>query len=111
MPPFKVDRDMEHYISNHIPISGFKVQITTTEVQVRKHHKRRINKKWRKRYGVHTYEMLPANTQIVLHDGVLYMSAETFKNLKTILPENIVFDDFNIDHSKERYYIETQRYL
>jgi len=51
--------------------------ITTRVQQLRKHRKRRINKKWRKRYGVMEYNPIPEG-QIVVHDGTMYMSRKDF---------------------------------
>lgn len=49
--------------------------------QVRKHHKRRINKKWLKRYGVYGKQKLNKN-EILILDGVAYMSRQHFRKLK-----------------------------
>ena len=48
--------------------------------QVRKHKKKRINKKWLKRYGTY-WEMLDPG-EVVLVDGQLVMSRKTYNNLK-----------------------------
>ena len=47
--------------------------------QIRRHRKRRINKKWRKRYGVY-HEPLKKG-QIVKFDGKLLVSRSTYKRL------------------------------
>lgn len=49
--------------------------------QVRKHHKRRINKKWLKRYGVYGKQKLEKD-QVIIIDGVAYMSRPHFRALK-----------------------------
>lgn len=56
---------------------GFPIYITTTEHQRRTHHKRRINKKWRKRYGVIESDSLVPG-QMIMMNGALYMSKQTF---------------------------------
>lgn len=56
---------------------GMPIIITTRVQQLRKHRKRRINKKWRKRYGVIEYNPIPEG-QIVVHDGTMYMSRKDF---------------------------------
>lgn len=56
---------------------GMPIIITTQVQQLRKHRKRRINKKWRKRYGVMEYNPIPEG-QIVVHDGTMYMSRKDF---------------------------------
>ena len=48
--------------------------------QVRKHKKKRINKKWLKRYGTYC-EMLDPG-EVVLVDGRLLMSRRTYNKLK-----------------------------
>lgn len=62
---------------------GLPVYITTKEYQRRKHHKKRINKKWRKRYGVVEYNSMP-HGQVVFNevDRVLYMTKKTFEEVK-----------------------------
>jgi len=52
--------------------------------QIRKHHKKRINKKWLKRYGVYTKQKL-GKDQVVIMDGIAYMSRPKFRELKHIL--------------------------
>lgn len=62
---------------------GYPIHICTYEHQRRKHHKKRINKKWRKRYGVIEYNLIPHGR--VYHnelDGCLYMTKQTFNELK-----------------------------
>ena len=56
---------------------GMPIIITTRVQQLRKHRKRRINKKWRKRYGVMEYNPIPEG-QVVVHDGTMYMSRKDF---------------------------------
>lgn len=56
---------------------GMPIIITTRVQQLRKHRKRRINKKWRKRYGVMEYNPIPEG-QIVVYDGTMYMSRKDF---------------------------------
>lgn len=62
---------------------GLPVFIATKEFQRRKHHKKRINKKWRKRYGVIEYNSMP-HGQVVFNeiDRVLYMTKKTFEEVK-----------------------------
>lgn len=63
--------------------NGMPVFIATREYQRRKHHKKRINKKWRKRYGVVEYNSMP-HGQVVFNevDRVLYMTKKTWEDLK-----------------------------
>lgn len=62
---------------------GLPVFIATKEYQLRKHRKKRINKKWRKRYGVVEYNSMP-HGQVVYNeiDRVLYMTKKTFEEVK-----------------------------
>ena len=62
---------------------GIPIYIATKEYQRRKHHKKRINKKWRKRYGVIEYNSMP-HGQVVFNevDRVLYMTKKTFEEVK-----------------------------
>lgn len=48
--------------------------------QVRKHKKKRINKKWLKRYGTYWEKLDPG--EVVLVDGQLLMSRRTYNKLK-----------------------------
>ena len=65
-------------------INGYPVHIATRKYQKRKHHKRRINKKWQKRYGFREYDLMPQG-QVLMINGTLYMTETTFIELKEIL--------------------------
>ena len=62
---------------------GLPIYIATKEYQRRKHHKKRINKKWRKRYGVIEYNLMP-HGQVIFNeiDRVLYMTKKTLEEVK-----------------------------
>ena len=63
--------------------NGIPVFIATREYQRRKHHKKRINKKWRKRYGVVEYNSMPHGQVLFSETGrVLYMTKKTFEEVK-----------------------------
>ena len=62
-------------------INGYPVRIATKKYQKRKHHKRRINKKWQKLYGFRKYDLMPQG-QVLLINGTLYMTETTFIELK-----------------------------
>lgn len=66
---------MEHYMEHPI-------YIATKWFQRRKHHKKRINKKWLKRYGTWEINMMPHNQVIMMDDGAIWMTKRTFENLK-----------------------------
>ena len=61
--------------------NGMPIIITTRFQQRRKHRKRRINKKWKKKYGVVEYNPIPEG-QVLVHDGKIYMSNKDFYLLK-----------------------------
>lgn len=63
--------------------------------RVRTHSKRRINKKWLKRYGVYGKQKLDKG-QIIEFDRVLYMSRLTFRQLVRRLNQQ----EGDIDESK-----------
>ena len=53
-------------------------------IQNRKHKKKRINKKWKKRYGVSVYKKL-RDGQVFSINKKLYMNNYTYTRLKTEL--------------------------
>ena len=63
---------------------GHPIYIATKRIQRRKHHKKRINKKWAKRYGYMEFNRMP-HGEVVLIDGVLWMTQKTFEQLKKII--------------------------
>ena len=64
-------------------LNGIPIYIATKEIQVRKHHKRRINKKWRKRYGVIELNLMPSGCPIFNEvDRVWYMTQKDYVELK-----------------------------
>lgn len=67
---------------------GIPVYIATKEYQRRKHHKKRINKKWRKRYGVVEFNSMP-HGQVIYNefDRVMYMTKKTFEEVKKYVSE------------------------
>ena len=59
---------------------GYPIYIATKKHQRRKHHKKRINKKWQKRYGYYEYNMMP-HGQVMMMDGAIYMTEKTYREL------------------------------
>ena len=59
---------------------GYPIRIATKKYQRRKHHKKRINKKWQKRYGYHEYNMMP-HGQVMMMNNVIYMTEKTYREL------------------------------
>lgn len=63
-------------------LMGYPIYIATKEIQRRKHHKKRINKKWRKRYGVIEYNSMPHGKVIFNEiDRKFYMTKKTYIEL------------------------------
>ena len=60
---------------------GHPIYIGTKEWQCRKHKKKRINKKWLKRYGCYEIDMMP-HGQIIMMDDAIWMTKKTFQELK-----------------------------
>lgn len=64
-------------------LTGYPIYIATQEFQCRKHRKKRINKKWRKRYGIIEYNLIP-HGKIIFNeiDQVFYMTKKTLQELQ-----------------------------
>lgn len=60
---------------------GHPIYIATKEWQKRKHRKKRINKKWLKRYGTYEFNMMPHN-EIIMMDNAVWMTKRTYQKLK-----------------------------
>ena len=61
---------------------GMEIFITeriTKDIQRRTHKKRRINKKWLKRYG---YKCVPDNDKIILSNNKLFMTKGAYEKVK-----------------------------
>lgn len=63
-------------------MTGYPIYIATKEVQRRKHPKKRINKKWRKRYGVIELNSMSHGEVIMMNNGVIWMTKRTYQELK-----------------------------
>lgn len=63
-------------------LCGYPIYIATKEIQRRTHRKRRINKKWAKRYGYIEINMMPHNSVVKMDNGVIWMTKRTFEELK-----------------------------
>lgn len=56
-------------------------------IQNRRHKKKRINKKWRKRYGVSVKKRMEDGQTIMLGES-LYMNSDTYLKLKTAISQD-----------------------
>jgi len=63
-------------------MNSYPIYIATKEIQRRKHHKKRINKKWRKRYGCTELNYMPHGEIVMMDNGVIWMTKRTFESLK-----------------------------
>lgn len=67
---------------------GHPIYVATKEFQRRKHHKKRINKKWLKRYGCREVNLMEHGKVVLTEDGLLYMTKKTFEILKNGVENN-----------------------
>lgn len=75
--------DICFYRSNN-SVSAVEIIITTKRTQNKKHKKKRINKKWAKRYGYTEYE-IQEKGKFIFKDGYVYMTRSDFELLKKSL--------------------------
>lgn len=61
-------------------LMGYPIYFATKEIQKRKHKKKRINKKWLKRYGYYEINLMP-HGQVILMDGAIWMTKKTYLEL------------------------------
>ena len=59
------------------------IYIATKEWQRRKHRKKRINKKWAKRYGTYEVNLMPHGKIMMTDDGAIWMTRKTWQQLKS----------------------------
>ena len=62
-------------------LSGHPIYIATKEWQKRKHRKKRINKKWLKRYGTYELNLMPHGQVVMMDNGVIWMTKQTYQKL------------------------------
>ena len=62
-------------------VPKYKIVVTTKKVQNRTHHKKRINKKWAKRYGYTYYETQKDDTMYVTSDSTIYCTQKGFETI------------------------------
>lgn len=62
-------------------LTGYPIYIATKEIQRRKHRKKRINKKWQKRYGMIELNSMPHGEVVMMDNGVLWMTKRTYQEL------------------------------
>ena len=97
---------MSDYSYNGYPIKI--IQEHEQGEQKRKHKKKRINKKWKKRYGVYETQYLDKN-QVLFVNGEIVISRKIFNEIKKILDngriatkeESLSIDNYIKEHSVE----------
>lgn len=57
--------------------------VPNSKKQNRKHKKKRINKKWAKRYGYTTYNSIE-DEKVIMMNGNIYVNPRTYYKLKSI---------------------------
>ena len=62
-------------------LTGCPIYIATKEIQRRKHHKKRINKKWRKRYGMIELNSMPHGEVVMMDNGAIWMTKKTYQRI------------------------------
>lgn len=61
------------------------IVISDSKKQNRTHRKKRINKKWAKRYGYMQHNPMEDN-QVISLNGNMYMNPRTYYKMKSLLP-------------------------
>lgn len=63
--------------------TGIPIIVTDKRKQKRTHRKKRINKKWAKRYGYTTYNSIE-DEKVITMNGSMYVNPRTYYKLKSI---------------------------
>ena len=61
--------------------------VPTRKIQNRTHKKKRINKKWAKRYGLTLYKSIIGDNDMLMLDNKLYMGYKAYEKLKENINE------------------------
>lgn len=62
-------------------LMGCPIYIATKEIQRKKHHKKRINKKWQKRYGFIEFNLMPHGQVVMMDNGIIWLTKKTFEQI------------------------------
>ena len=65
-------------------LAGYPIYIATKEIQRRKHRKKRINKKWKKRYGMIELNSMPHGEVVIMDNRVICMTKRTFEQIRIV---------------------------
>ena len=83
---FYLEERMDFGLINHL--SGTPIIIVPTrKIQNRTHKKKRINKKWAKRYGFTLYKSIIGDNDAFVLDNKLYMDYKAYEKLKESVNE------------------------
>lgn len=66
------------YIGEFTGLKLIETTVITKKVQVRKHKKKRINKKWAKRYG---FKEVPDNERAIVANGCLFAQPQLMEKI------------------------------
>lgn len=66
---------------DNLPLYWHPIYIATHVYQRRKHHKKRINKKWLKRYGCYEINMMPHGEIVMMDNGTIWMTKRTYEDM------------------------------
>ena len=81
-----LEERMDFGLINHL--SGTPIIIVPTrKIQNRTHKKKRINKKWAKRYGFTLYKSIIGDNDAFVLDNKLYMDYKAYEKLKESVNE------------------------
>lgn len=72
---------------NNIPLGGIPIILTTKSIQRKKHRKKRINKKWAKKYGF--IEIDVQADEIIFSEDKLFVTKRGFEKLKGVIRDAI----------------------
>jgi len=72
------NREVRNMTDYKAILTGYPIYIATKEIQRRKHHKKRINKKWQKRYGMIELNSMPHGEVVMMDNGAMWMTKKTY---------------------------------
>jgi len=68
-------------MNNICTLNGYDIIVTTKKQQIRKHKRKRINKKWAKRYGFMYFDIQEPG-QAVIVERKIYMTLRDYEKLR-----------------------------
>lgn len=91
------------WIKDNVFLNGIDIIVTTKYIQNRKHKKKRINKKWAKKYGYSEINV-QQDGEIFFdkEQRVIYCTHNDFQKIKDWVPR-MVLDEHSINNNPYRY--------